>query len=147
MGWFFQRLVYGGVLPPPHSLRQAQGCGFPHTQVAKRTAPSLQSQPKRPHDHPDIANYFMLAVVIDIFEYIKKDNPAAAISQLERFDTSVSRLALNPLLGVIPRDERLRRLGYRMLIVDMYLVFYVVKTKTVQIRRIIHGARRYSFLL
>ena len=64
-GWFFQRLVYGGVLPPPHSLRQAQGCGFPHTQVAKRTAPSLQSQPKRPHDHPDIANYFTLSVVTE----------------------------------------------------------------------------------
>jgi hypothetical protein len=48
-GWFFQRLVYGGVLPPPHSPRQAQGCGFPHTQVAKRTAPSRQSLQKRFH--------------------------------------------------------------------------------------------------
>jgi hypothetical protein len=47
-GLFFQRLVYGGVLPPPHSLRQAQGCGFPHTQVAKRTAPSRQSLQKSP---------------------------------------------------------------------------------------------------
>ena len=68
-GWFFQRLVYGGVLPPPHSLRQAQGCGFPHTQVAKRTAPSLQSQPKRPHDHPDIANYFTLSVVTESLSF------------------------------------------------------------------------------
>jgi len=85
--------------------------------------------------------------LIDIFEYIKKDNPDAAISQLERFDTSISQLALNPFLGVIPKDERLKRLGYRMLIVDKYLVFYVLKAKTVQIRRIIHGARRYSFLL
>ena len=48
-GWFFQRLVYRGSLPPPHSLRQAQGCGFPHTQVAKRTAPSRQSLKKRFH--------------------------------------------------------------------------------------------------
>ena len=75
--------------------------------------------------------------LIDIFEYIKKDNSAAAFSQL----------ALTPLLGAIPKDERLKRLGYRMLIVDKYLVFYVVKNKAVQIRRIIHGARRYSFLL
>jgi len=85
--------------------------------------------------------------LIDIFEYIKKDNPDAAISQLEKFDTAVSQLALNPFLGSMPKDERLKRLGYRMLIVDKYLVFYVVKNKTVQIRRIIHGARRYSFLL
>jgi len=85
--------------------------------------------------------------LIDIFEYIKQDNPAAAISQFEKFDKSVSQLALNPFLGVIPKDERLEKLGYRMLIVDKYLVFYVIKTETVQIRRIIHGDRRYSFLL
>lgn len=83
----------------------------------------------------------------DIFEYIKKDNPAAAGSQLEKFDKSISQLKLNPFLGVIPNDNRLKMLRYRMLIVDKYLVFYVVKTKSIQIRRIIHGARRYSFLL
>ncbi len=85
--------------------------------------------------------------LIDIFEYINKDNPTAAISQLERFDKSISQLALNPSIGVIPNDERLKKLGYRMLIVGKYFVFYVVKGETVQIRRVIHGARRYSFLL
>ncbi len=85
--------------------------------------------------------------LLDIFDYIQKDNPSAALSQLDKFDESISRLALNPLIGVIPRDERLKRLGYRILIVGRYLVFYVVKSKTVQIRRIIHGARRYNFLL
>ena len=47
----------------------------------------------------------------DIFEYIKKDSPTAAISLLERFDKSISQLALNPFIGVIPKDERLKRLG------------------------------------
>ena len=84
--------------------------------------------------------------MIDIFNYIKKDNPVSAMAQLERFDKSISQLVSHPFLGVIPRDERLEKLGYRMLIVDKYLVFYVVKPKIVQIRRIIHGARRYSFL-
>lgn len=85
--------------------------------------------------------------VIDIFQYIKKDNPAAAVSQLEKFDKAISQLASNPHIGVIPKDERLKKLGYRMLIVDNYLVFYVVKTDYIHIRRIIHGARQYSFLL
>ena len=85
--------------------------------------------------------------LIDIFEYTSKDNPTAAISQLKRFDKSISQLASNPFLGVMPKDERLKKLGYRMLIVGKYLVFYVVKGGTVQIRRILHGARRYSFLL
>ncbi len=83
----------------------------------------------------------------DIFDYIMRDNPSAAGSLLEKFDHSISQLAINPEIGVIPKDERLKKLGYRMLIVGKYLVFYVVKVNTVQIRRIIHGARQYSFLL
>ena len=83
----------------------------------------------------------------DIFDYILQDNPSAAASMLEKFDAAISRLAGNPYLGVVPRDERLRRLGYRMLIIADYLVFYVVKPHTVQIRRILHGARDYRFLL
>jgi len=83
----------------------------------------------------------------DIFDYILQDNPSAAASMLEKFDAAISRLAGNPCLGVVPRDERLRRLGYRMLIIAEYLVFYAVKPHTVQIRRILHGARDYRFLL
>ncbi len=85
--------------------------------------------------------------LIDIFKYIKKDRPSAANSQLDKLDKSISQLALNPFIGVIPKDERLTKLGYRILIIEKYLVFYVVKTKSVQIRRMIHGARRYGFLL
>ncbi len=83
----------------------------------------------------------------EIFDYILKDNPSAALSLLEKFDHSISQLSLNPKLGVIPKDDRLKNLGYRMLIVEKYLVFYVVKPRSIQIRRIIHGARKYSFLL
>jgi toxin ParE1/3/4 len=83
----------------------------------------------------------------DIFTYILKDKPSAAASLLENFDSSISQLAFNPELGVVPKDERLKKLGYRILVVGKYLVFYVVKDKTVQIRRVIHGARQYSFLL
>ena len=83
----------------------------------------------------------------DIFDYVLKDKPSAAASLLEKFDHSISQLSLNPELGVIPKDDRLKNLGYRMLIVEKYLVFYVIKRQSIQIRRIIHGARKYSFLL
>jgi toxin ParE1/3/4 len=82
-----------------------------------------------------------------IFNYLVEDNSSAATSMLEKFDDVISRLAGNPHLGVAPRDDRLRKLGYRMPIIGDYLVFYVVKPKTVQIRRFIHGARDYGFLL
>ena len=83
----------------------------------------------------------------DIFVYIMKDKPGAAISLLDKFDESISQLSLNPELGIVPKNGRLKRLGYRMLIVGKYLVFYVIKKKTVQVRRVIHGARQYDFLL
>jgi plasmid stabilization system protein ParE len=83
----------------------------------------------------------------EIFDYILRDKPSAALSMLENFDHSISQLSLNPELGVIPKDDRLKNLAYRMLIVEKYLVFYVVKPRSIQIRRIIHGARKYSFLL
>ena len=82
----------------------------------------------------------------NIFDYITRDNPSAAVSLLKKFDDSI-HLALNPELGVVPKDDRLKKLGYRILIIGKYLVFYVKKANTIQIRRIIHGARQYSFLL
>ncbi len=85
--------------------------------------------------------------LVEILEYIKKDRPGATSGLTDKFDKSIGNLAANPELGIIPKDERLKRLGYRVLVVDKYLVFYVLKPKTVQIRRVIHGARRYSFLL
>ncbi|MBW2644338.1 MAG: type II toxin-antitoxin system RelE/ParE family toxin [Deltaproteobacteria bacterium] len=83
----------------------------------------------------------------NIFDYITKDNPSAAVSLLKKFDDSISHLAFNPELGVVPKDDRLKKLGYRILIIGKYLVFYVKKANNIQIRRIIHGARQYSFLL
>ena len=87
------------------------------------------------------------ADLLDIFEYIHNDKPSAAAKLLARFDESISRLSQNPYLGIIPKDDRLKQLGYRILIIDKYLVFYVVKIKTVQIRRVIHGARQYQIIL
>jgi plasmid stabilization system protein ParE len=85
--------------------------------------------------------------LVEILEYIKRDRPGAASGLMDKFDKSIGNLAANPELGIIPKDERLKRLGYWVLVVDKYLVFYVLKPKTVQIRRVIHGARRYSYLL
>jgi toxin ParE1/3/4 len=107
--------------------------------------------------HPDSVEYtdsleirYLATAAKDldvIFDYIMKDKPSAAASLIDEFDRSISRLSFNPGLGVIPKDDRLKNRGYRILIVRKYLVFYVVKGKVIQIRRILHGARQYSFLL
>ncbi len=83
----------------------------------------------------------------DIIEYIKRDNITAVSGLIDEIDEKISQLAEFPYLGTIPKDERLEKLGYRMLIIRQYLVFYVVKDKIIEIRRVLHGHRRYDFLL
>jgi toxin ParE1/3/4 len=83
----------------------------------------------------------------EIFAYILDDDPTAAAQFIDRIDSIISQLARFPLLAPVPKDPRLQYLGYRMLVVDNYLVFYVVKDQVVEIRRILHGSRRHTFLL
>lgn len=85
--------------------------------------------------------------LINILEYISKDNPPAALKPIDEIDEEVSKLEDFPLMGVTPKDLRLKSLNYKMLIVDNYLVFYVIKDDIVEIRRIIHGTRKYNFLV
>lgn len=83
----------------------------------------------------------------EILEYIAYESPAAALKMADRIDRSILRLEEFPLIGVAPKNRHLERRGYRMLIVDNYIVFYVVIDDTVEIRRIISGKRDYEFLL
>lgn len=84
----------------------------------------------------------------EIVEYISNDNPAAALKLVENIEQSVLQLEDFPLIGVTPKNRRLTRKGYRILVVDIYLVFYVLAdNETVEIRRIIGGKRDYKFLL
>jgi len=85
--------------------------------------------------------------LIDIFDYIRRDNPSTAVNFIDRIDKTISQLESFPKMGSIPKDDRLSRKGYRMLIVGDYLVFYVFLDDIVEIRRILHGSRKYSFLL
>ncbi|GJM69164.1 hypothetical protein HMSSN036_13800 [Paenibacillus macerans] len=82
----------------------------------------------------------------EIIQYIMLDNPDAALSMANKLDQTISNLDIFPNSGSIPNDLRLQALNYIMLIVDPYIVFYVVNDETVEIRRILHGKRKYNFL-
>lgn len=84
--------------------------------------------------------------ITDILEYIRKDNPSAAFKLINEIDETISKLEDFPNMGVIPKDLRLKSLNYRMLIIDNYLVLYTIKDQRIEIRRIVHGKRKYSFL-
>lgn len=85
--------------------------------------------------------------LLEAFEYVCKDSPAAAAAWLQRIDKTLGRLASFPHSGAVPKDRRLAARGYRMVVVDEHLAFYVVRSRTVEVRRVVHGRRRYEFLL
>ncbi|KGP76760.1 translation repressor RelE [Desulfosporosinus sp. Tol-M] len=82
-----------------------------------------------------------------IFGYIQIDDPSAAQSFLDQVDDAISRLETFPYMGSVPKDIRLMHLNYRVLIIGNYLVFYVVLGEIIEIRRILHGKRQFSFLI
>lgn len=83
----------------------------------------------------------------DIFDLIQRDSRARAASFLSKVDRLISRLALFPLSGRQPKDQFLRQKGYRILVIGNYLAFYRFEKRSVVFYRILHGKRRYEFLL
>jgi addiction module RelE/StbE family toxin len=85
--------------------------------------------------------------LIEIVDYIAGENPTAALKLIIRIEKNILKLEDFPLVGVVPRIRHLAKKGYRVLIVDDYLVFYViVNNETIEIRRILSGKRDYQFL-
>jgi len=81
-----------------------------------------------------------------IIDYVLADDPLNALSLLEKFNESIDRLSNFPSKGSIPKDPQVERLNYRVLVVESYLVFYVIINDTIEIRRILSGKRKYDFL-
>jgi len=82
-----------------------------------------------------------------IVDYVAAENTEAAAYVLDRFEDAFNKLKRFPLLGRIPKDEEIRKLGYRYLIVDDYLFFYTVGKSGIVVHRVVHGARRYKEFL
>lgn len=85
----------------------------------------------------------------EIISYIQIEAPEAALYFIEKIDENIVQLKDFPYKGKKPDDDSLNFKGYQILVIESYLVFYVVfeKEKIVEIRRIIHGKRKYKFLL
>ena len=86
-----------------------------------------------------------------IADYIAKDlrEPATARKQLSRIREAVLGLADFPTRHALVADDVLAALGYRMLVVDNYLVFYITASAedTVTIVRVLYGRRDWMSIL
>lgn len=79
--------------------------------------------------------------------YIATDSCEAAIRYLDKIHSKIQLLSSHPRMGHRPKDPYLKKRGYRVLVVDSYLVFYVIQRTAIKIRRIIHGSKDLKSIL
>jgi toxin ParE1/3/4 len=90
-----------------------------------------------------ILRYLPVAVddLISIFDWIASDSPSNAAAFVDKLDQRLGNLETHSFLGRIPKDDKLKISGYRVLVIESYLVFYIIRGKTVEIHRVVHGSR------
>ena len=96
-----------------------------------------------------ILRYLPAAVddLISIFDWIADDSPAKAADFIAKLDREIGSLKTHPFLGHIPRDDKLKSSGYRILVIESFLAFYIVRGKTVEIHRVVHGSRNLDDII
>ena len=82
----------------------------------------------------------------EIIEYIAKDSKKNAGEIFDRIHSSALKLVDFHEMGAHPHDERLLRSGYRMLVVEKFLILYMIDGDTVVIMGVVHGAQQYEHL-
>ena len=83
----------------------------------------------------------------EVIGYLNTLSPDAAFRDYDRLVEEVASLSKMPERCPRPKDLALAAKGYRYLILENYLVFYVVAGDTVQIRRILYAKRNYRAIL
>lgn len=81
--------------------------------------------------------------LIDIWLAIAEDSPVNADRFIDRLSERIDGLADFPDRGALRRDIAA---GLRMLVEGNYLILYRVKNNSVEVKRIVHGARQIEAL-
>lgn len=86
-----------------------------------------------------------------IYIYISEKlfNTPAANDLLEKTENGIKNLKDFPYSGSFVSDESLKNKGYRKLIIENYIIFYLINEpdKQVVIMRILYGAQNYQVFL
>lgn len=78
--------------------------------------------------------------LLEIFDYILQDNPAAAGKVLDTIENEITHLSRHPYLGRPGRVPRTREL----IIADLpFVIPYQVTENTLEILRVYHSARKW----
>jgi toxin ParE1/3/4 len=84
--------------------------------------------------------------LIEIKTYFEEILKASSRSLFEKFFKEIDNLEENPYRYPLIKDPYLNQLGYRIIPIDNFLVFFIVNEKEVQIHRFLYGRRNYHLL-
>jgi toxin ParE1/3/4 len=82
--------------------------------------------------------------LLQIHGYLAERNPAAAFALADRFHRAFENLTHFPFIG---RDRSILINGSRSIIVETYVVFYVVNEQRITIFRVLDGRRDIESVL
>lgn len=83
----------------------------------------------------------------EIYLYIAEDSPESALAMTDKIADKIDMLVDLPLIGKIVPDNESAKQGYRMLVIDRYIVFYKIIDEEVVVYRVLHGMRDFPYLL
>ena len=83
----------------------------------------------------------------EIKSYFTNVLKTSSNSIFEKFLEQVKILKNHPFTYRIHQDSLLKLIGYRVIPIENYLIFYVVKKNVVQIHRVLYAKRNYMQLL
>ena len=85
--------------------------------------------------------------LIEIRDYFLNKLKISPNNLFEKFYKSIGTLENNPHIFPLLKDSFLNQLGYRMVPIDNFLLFYIIDNDTVQIHRFLYGRRNYLSIL
>lgn len=87
--------------------------------------------------------------LIEIKKYIKYNlqEPNIANKLISKIKNAIEDIKNNPKMYAIIDDDFIKKLEIRKIIVDNYIVFYRIKSNTIEIVRVMHGRRNWIKLL
>ena len=83
----------------------------------------------------------------EIVDYLATLSEQAALKYYDLIIKKIGTLMTMPERCSLVKDVQLRLRGYRMLLAENYIVFFVINDKIVEIRRILYAKRQYEKLL
>lgn len=84
--------------------------------------------------------------LLEMKDYFENKVKVSANKLFEKFYSANDILETNPFVYPLVKDPYLNQLGYRIITIDNFILFYVIENIEVQIHRFLYGKRDYLLL-